>query len=226
MGATDMITVALTSIPPRFGTLAARLSALLAQRPTRVCLTLPHSYRRFPDWDGPLPTLPSGIEILRSDDHGPATKFLTAFQKYRWDDVLIADDDCDYGPGWLDAFRAARRNHPDPAIAASTFDTSRLGLPSGHKIAQGFAGIMVRPNHLPQSVLSPPNPAIWVDDIWLSAQLAKANIKIIECPDALAQVSAPPAPGALQDAVIDAQTRAGLNRSVAHELKHSLGIWR
>lgn len=218
-----MVTVCLTSIPPRFDTLPARLGRLLGQRPDRVVLTLPDTYERFPDWDGALPALPAGVTLLRGPDHGPATKFAAARRAFRDADLLLTDDDCDYGPGWIDAFRAARGRHPDSAIAASVFDTARLGLAPGHLIAQGFGGVLLRAEWLPADPPAP--PARWVDDIWLSAQLAHRTIVIRPCPEARAKVTAQASPDALQDALIDGQTRAALNREVAHDFARRLGVW-
>ena len=220
-----MTIVALTAVPPRFAALSARLGMLLAQDPDRVCLTLPHSYRRFPGWAGDLPELPPGVELLRGADHGPATKFLAVFERYPDRDVLIADDDCSYAPGWLDAFRAARAAHTDAVVAASTYDSARLGLPPGHPIVQGFAGVLLRAAAL-GPVRTPDDAAIWVDDIWLSAQIARARRPVVACPGAFAGVTAHAAPAALQDAIIDGMNRAQCNRSVAASLQARLGIWR
>ncbi len=227
MGATGhQITVALTSIPPRFDTLAVRLGAILNQRPARLCLTIPDTYRRFPGWDGRLPDLPDGVTLLRGADHGPASKFTTVFAAHPDADVLIADDDCDYGPGWLAAFAAARTAHPKAAIAASCFDSARLGLPAGHVLVQGFAGVMFRPDWLGPDLPCPAPPDCWVDDIWLSAQLARAGVAIRPCQAARTQVSAGPAPASLQNAQIGGKGRAELNRLVAQRLKTDLGVWR
>lgn len=219
--------LSLTSIPPRFHRLAAQISALLPQmRPSdRLLLAIPHSYHRFPNWDGSLPDLPAGTELLRPSDLGPATKFATAYGAHPSEDVLIADDDCQYAPGWVQAFRDARGRHPTAAIAGATFDTRRLGRARGHRIVQGFAGVLLRPAWLFQDVLSPPEPARWVDDIWLSAYLAQARVPIIDCPQARAHVVPEDMPAPLQDARIKGASRAQLNRDVASSLAESLDIW-
>ncbi|MDF0601536.1 hypothetical protein P1J78_12395 [Psychromarinibacter sp. C21-152] len=221
-----MPVLALTSVPSRFAALGPRLEALLGQRPQALCLTIPRSFERFPDWDGRLPALPAGVTLYRADDAGPATKFLTAFQMYPDRDVLLLDDDCTYGPGLLPAFRAARALHPEAAISASVFDSARLGLPSGYSIVQGFAGLMLRPDRLSPSVLTPDAPAQWVDDIWLSAHLALAGIEIVHYAEMRAHTQAHAAPDALQDARLHGMTRAELNRTVAADLRARFGIWQ
>ena len=219
-----MPTISLTSIPPRFAGLRRTLNSLLRQRPARIVLVIPHRYVRFPDWDGALPDIPDGVDLVRGDDHGPASKYLPTIGQAHGD-ILIADDDCDYHAGWLDALRAARLHHRQAAIAASSFDTARLGLPGGHRIVQGFAGIL-----LPQSLRCPPLPRsdsveFWVDDIWISAHLAHQKIPILDCPDARAQVGPKKEPAALQDRVHGGDTRADLNRKAAHCLRSRLDIW-
>jgi hypothetical protein len=204
--------VSLTSIPPRFGGLGARLEELLAQRPDALCLTIPNQYARFPDWEGALPFLPSGVTLLRGPDHGPASKLVAAAAAFPDADLLICDDDCSYGAGWLAAFRASRAAHPNAAIAASQFDAARIGLPSGRAIVQGFAGVLIRSDWL---LPRPPAPLTYVDDIWISASLAARGIQIIASDQARQEVAPHPAPEALQNAQIAGQSRAALNRLAA-----------
>ncbi len=218
--------VAMTSIPPRFPSLGDRIALILGQRPVGLCLTIPHRYRRFPDWDGALPNLPPGVELLRADDLGPATKFQTVFQRYPGNDILIADDDCDYRPGWLAGFRSARAGHPGAVIAASTFDSARLGLPCGHPIVQGFAGVLLRPEWLGVPLAEPGEPEMWVDDLWLSALISRCGLDVVDCPGARAAVSAQCAPDQLQEAGIGGRARAELNRCAVKKPRREFGVWQ
>lgn len=204
--------VTLTSIPPRFGGLGARLEAILAQRPDALCLTIPDHYARFPDWEGARPALPKGVTLLGGTDHGPASKVVAAAAVFPEADLLICDDDCAYGDGWLDAFRSARQKHPDAAIAASTFDGARLGLRAGRSIVQGFAGALIRAEWL---LPLPPAPLTYVDDIWVSAGLAAHGVPVIPAQEARRQVSVRPAPSALQGSMIAGRSRAELNAQAA-----------
>lgn len=218
-----MITVALTSIPPRFSDLPQRLRRITEQGPDRLCLTIPWRYQRFPDWNGSLPETPPGVIVLRGVDHGPATKFTEARRAFSQDDLLIADDDCVYQPGWLNAFRSAAQDNPNAAIAAYPFESERLNLPVGHKIVQGFAGVLVPAGSLPDA--PPPNDACWVDDIWISAQLAARGIPIVPCPQARALVTPLFAAAPLQSVTHAGQSRSALNHAVAKRLAKTLGIW-
>ncbi|MEL7114156.1 MAG: glycosyltransferase family 2 protein [Pseudomonadota bacterium] len=110
----------LSSVPPRFAKIGPVLESLAAQAVDRVLLYIPQSYRRFPDWDGTLPAVPSGIEIMRCpDDLGPATKVLPAARDFEGQnvDILFADDDHIYGPGWAASFPPIKARHPNAVIA-------------------------------------------------------------------------------------------------------------
>jgi hypothetical protein len=127
-----MLIVSLSSIPSRFDKLGPTLDCLLRQtvRIDRILLHIPHRYRRFPDWDGTLPQVPDGIEIVRVDeDLGPATKVLPAARHFRGQDVdiLLCDDDRRYKRHWAQTFVEARRTHPGACIAIAGFEADRYG---------------------------------------------------------------------------------------------------
>lgn len=113
--------ISLSSIPPRFGGLLPTLTSLLGQRlqAREIRLVIPHKYRRFPDWDGRLPDVPSGITIHRcEEDLGPATKVLPTAKDLRGHDVdiLFCDDDKVYDAGWHERFKAQAVLRPGTCI--------------------------------------------------------------------------------------------------------------
>lgn len=117
---TDTV-ISLSTIPPRFDGLLPTLTSLLQQRlPAReIRLVIPHTYRRFPDWDGRLPCVPAGITIHRCDeDLGPATKVLPTARDLRGHDVdiLFCDDDKIYDTGWHERFKAQAELRPGTCI--------------------------------------------------------------------------------------------------------------
>lgn len=127
-----MLIVSLSSIPPRFDLLEPTLTCLLRQeaRIDHIQLYIPRAYRRFPDWDGTLPEVPRGVEIVRCDeDLGPATKVLYAARNYRGQDVdiLLCDDDRRYKPHWARTYVEARADHPDCCLAIAGFEADRYG---------------------------------------------------------------------------------------------------
>lgn len=133
------LVITLSSIPPRFGKIGPLLDSIVGQGADRVCLYIPHAYRRFPDWDGELPQVPEGIEIVRTElDLGPATKILPAARDFQGQDVeiLFCDDDHIYGPGWAQSFRALRPKHPGAAIAQGGWQASDYATSGGARALQ------------------------------------------------------------------------------------------
>lgn len=128
--------VTLSSIPSRFSRLGATLRSLINQASPadEIRLYIPLAYRRFPEWDGTLPAVPSGVKIFRSDvDYGPATKILPAVRDCRGQavDLLLCDDDRIYDTNWIARFRQGRSIHPDCVIAeAGRFVPGHRSTPS------------------------------------------------------------------------------------------------
>ena len=116
-----MFVISLSAVPPRFGKFGVTLDTLLRQTAPidKILLYIPHSYKRFPDWDGTLPEVPEGVEIRRCADYGPATKVLGAVKEFQGQDVdiLFGDDDWYYRRDWAAKFLAAKKRHPSCAIA-------------------------------------------------------------------------------------------------------------
>lgn len=217
-----MLTVSLTSIPPRFSGLGPCLESLLAQRCVGdVVLTIPHRYLRFPD-EFELPALPRGVTLLRCADIGPACKILPLARQSPADHpILFCDDDWHFGDGWAEGFATAHMAFPNAALAASTFEAKRIGATRG-VVAQGFAGVLVRPRMLPDVAYSIPKRFQPVDDIWLSGMLALAKVPIRTL-GGLRRFATPSANEAapLQEAPI----RAERNAACAAYLTQKFGVW-
>lgn len=187
-----------------------------------VHLALPRSYHRFP---GPVtpPALPAGVILhLEERDLGPATKILPlAARSDAGTEILYCDDDWLYEQGWAEVFAEKRAAHPEAALAASLWDTARLGLPGG-RIAQGFAGVMIRPEMLPDAAWDLPARFVPVDDIWLSGMLAASGTQMVDVPAARALAR----PSGNEAAALQSGTeRAALNRACAEWLSERHGVW-
>lgn len=220
-----MLVVSLTSIPPRFGQLP-RVVANLLDQADRVIVTLPLEYRRFPGTHD-IPDLP-GADVLRpAVDHGPAAKVIHAAQALRGKDVnlLYCDDDWAYSPGWAQKFLDRRAAHSGAVLAGSIYGAERLRM-SGPPVAQGFAGVMIHPDWLDEAALNPPPEAWGVDDIWLSGAYGRMGRCVVEVEDARQLASPLEDPECLQDARVEGQTRAGLNRACLDVLNRRYGTWQ
>lgn len=114
--------ISLSTIPPRFGSLAPTLNSLVRQRGPvdEIRLYIPHRYRRFPDYDGSVPAVPEGIKIVRTDeDLGPASKVLFAARELRGQpaQILFCDDDKVFSPTWAGDLFAAQAARPGECVA-------------------------------------------------------------------------------------------------------------
>ncbi|WP_425037738.1 hypothetical protein [Primorskyibacter sp. S187A] len=205
------VIISLTTIPPRFGGIFSVLESLVAQNAARVVLVVPYHWTRFPDARG-VPDLPPGVEVLRAQDQGPASKVLPTRGAYPDADIVFCDDDCLYAPGWLDALRSG------PGVCAgSCFDVSRLRR-DGARVAQGFAGVYVPasvplPDHVPDAVRH-------ADDLWLSAWFEAYGHAITEVPLARRLVTPQSAEAPLQTG-----SRARDYTIAATYIAEHLGIW-
>ncbi len=126
--------ITLSTIPPRFGMIGESLESLTQQSADidRVILYIPRNYRRFPDYDGTLPDVPDGVEIVRIDDDlGPATKVLPAIREYQGQDVniLFCDDDRIYLKNWAQALLDGATQHPNHIVCMRGINMDFIGAP-------------------------------------------------------------------------------------------------
>lgn len=266
----SMKIISLTSIPSRFSGLGPALESLLAQRADQVRLHIPRAYRRFPDWDGSLPAVPAGVQIIRCEtDLGPATKVLPAARDLRGQDaqILFCDDDCIVPLGWAGRLFALQSGRPDQAVAVYVRPTyladrtppagrqawqvpitwdlpyraSRLahkcfGTPVAHRrpfwiagygdVFFGAGGVVVRPDFFDDVAFDIPDIAFLVDDIWLSAMLARRGIRIF-CPwrAALPKSQETSGQDALLTTVFQGRDRQQLNRAASEHCRSAFGVW-
>lgn len=262
--------ISLTSIPSRFPSLGPTLSSLVAQGADEVRLYIPAAYRRFPAWDGCLPDVPDGVQIVRcAEDLGPATKVLPAVRDFQGQDVqiLFCDDDCRVPPGWARRLFACQASRPDEVVAVYVrgayvprqqlpatplawqvpvewdvpYRFSRLmhkvlGTPVAHRrpfwragygdVFFGVGGVVVRPTFFDAVAFDIPDVAWLVDDIWLSAMVARQGVRIY-CPWRAAFPQSQDSAGvdALLDVVAAGQDRQDLNRAASEYCRDSFGVW-
>ena len=128
--------VSLSSIPSRFASLPDVLRSLLDQTipPEQILLYIPYRYRRFPGYNGEIPSVPEGVEIRRvSQDFGPASKVLHAVQDFAdvidgRVNILFADDDLIYERDWAERLLAGRQRNHHAVICAHGRHLDDLGF--------------------------------------------------------------------------------------------------
>lgn len=159
--------------------------------------------------------------VICDADYGPATKVLPTVQRYSGrDDVIIVycDDDRLYDRDWLKRLVELSRQYPDACIAEQGFNAvkriaqinanlgespkktplekfkslfSRRVMPAPIDIAEGFGGVLVKPDFYGEMVFDIPDVFWTVDDIWLSGCLAVAGVPIYRTRKTRGQKSQP-----------------------------------
>lgn len=189
--------VTLTTIPARAHLIGPVLQSLLDQTEPadRILLAWPRQARRggAPYPDPATLALPEGVEILRCEDAGPATKLLPALLAAPEATLVVVDDDVIYPRDFLAVLRAAARRHPGAAVGLRgvTVDPGRPFGDLDHvmcgAIAQdqpvdilfGTWGYLLPPGALDaavQNLDAAPEALRWVDDVWISGHLARRGV--------------------------------------------------
>lgn len=198
----------LSTIPSRIETLHLTLDSLANQSHPfdKIYVCIPQECKRLgkpyiiPDTLASRP----GIEILRCEDYGPATKILGLLAAHLPElnpdtKIFFCDDDRVYESTRAEDFWNASEEYPEFTIClASTpywkffidgqiYDyNSEKDFPAGrHKVRdgymdifEGFGGVLVKPRFFDEEVFAIPKEYSVVDDIWLSGHIKKCGRKI------------------------------------------------
>ncbi|MGN6099725.1 MAG: glycosyltransferase family A protein [Devosia sp.] len=192
----ERVVVSLSTIPSRVDHLRSVLHSLLDQSvpADRIILALPaHSARE----NRPYPPrsalrLPPGVDVLDCPDLGPATKLLPARAAEPGAALIVVDDDVIYPPRFIETLLMAHRKLPGAALAyrgvrlapdrafpdlEHDFATAvREPLPVD--ILFGTWGYLLPPGALTDATGEAPSGELrWVDDVWVSGQLARRGIR-------------------------------------------------
>lgn len=191
----ERLIVSMTTIPERSEFIRPALRSLIDQScpADRILLAWPRRARRTGRSYPLPPPLPAGVDVIRCDDEGPATKLLAALQAEPCAVIVVVDDDVIYPRDFLATLLAAHRADPrsalglrgwrlgpgfDPRYAYHVFGTA-VERPTDVDVLLGTWGYLVPPHAFDESVRQfegwPPEVR-WVDDIWISGHLARKKI--------------------------------------------------
>ena len=197
----ERVVVGLTSIPERAALLAPALRGLVDQTcpADRLVLCWPDmSLRTGKPYPAP-PDVPSGVEILRCEDFGPATKLLPLLEAEPGAVVIAVDDDVIYPDDFIETLLEGHRQHPgaalgfrgwrlqpglDPRDYDHVFGTA-LRSPADVDILLGTWGYLIPPGAL-DAVVSEfsgwPEEVRWADDVWISGHLMRRGARRLAIP--------------------------------------------
>ncbi|MFI5778925.1 hypothetical protein [Nocardia sp. NPDC051570] len=229
----ERVVVTLSTVPQRRGHLRPVLRSLLDQTvpPDRLLLAWPHHSRRSGSAYPAPPRLPAGVEILRCEDEGPATKLLPALRTEPDAVLVVVDDDAIYPDTFLEDLLTAHRQVPTAALGLRGqhvrfgCDPRYLGHVCGTAVLDhvpvdvlmGMWGYLIPPGSLDHAVhdfSGWPAEVRWQDDVWISAHLARRGVPRLVVPVRGMPIEST---GAFVAALHHTVNRSGHNEAVAFE---------
>jgi hypothetical protein len=205
------VIVGLTTTPTRIDKIMPTIQSLLNQsRPAdQIILSVPEKLARTGERFGDIPKELQALadagklQIHRTKDYGPATKFIGPLEVGGDPDDKICwlDDDILYSPRLLQTLAEELHNRPKTAIGVcGFFMTGSTGYAiapdhGGHaEILEGFGGVMCRRSDMPKADLWPAVAAndfaglsplarakFLADDYMMSTELRKAGTATLVC---------------------------------------------
>jgi Glycosyltransferase like family 2 len=198
------IIASLSTVPGRIGNLGPTVRSLLRQTrpPDEIVLAIPEfSVREQRPYEVPkyVSRLPR-VRILHCRrDWGPATKFIPIVREElaagRGDTlIMVVDDDRVYPRDALEAYLHYNEQLPDAALCfrgaamprhldwrhARMIKASELRQPEAVAVITGCGSYLIQPTFFDESLWDysqAPKGAFYMDDIWISGCLARANVK-------------------------------------------------
>ena len=191
------IVVSLTTIPDRANGIRPTLLSLLDQDmpADRLVLALPHqSLRNGAHYPDPASLdLPIGVDVVRCEDVGPATKILPVLQAEPEALIVVVDDDVIYPRDFISTLTAGHNRMPNACLALRGVEidkskrfvdlhhvlTSAISDDTPVDIVFGTWGYLV-PAWLCDdefhNFAAHPDQVRWVDDVYISGHLARLNV--------------------------------------------------
>lgn len=199
----ERVVVSLSTIPSRAKRLGGVLNSLLDQTEPadRIVLALPDFSGRENTAYPPVDTLglPEGIAVLRTADHGPATKFLPALEAEPDAVIVVVDDDVILPRDFLATLLAAHRRLPGCALGYRGVQlvpgqafvdlthilATAVSAPTKVDVLFGTWGYLLPVgvlDHIGREHGETDDHMRWVDDVWLSGMLARRKVPRLVVP--------------------------------------------
>jgi hypothetical protein len=200
------LVVSLTTIPSRILKIQNTIDSILNQsiKPDRIYLAIPENCRRQKKQPYIIPPKileNSAVEILRETwDSGPSMKLLPALKKEQEPDTLIVtvDDDHFYQNQFLEVLIKYTEKHPDSALGFNGWNIDPLlnenryefidknfTIPVKSDVLEGYRGVLYKKKFFSENVFDYkgfPKIAHKVDDVWISAHLARNGVERLVLP--------------------------------------------
>lgn len=192
--------ISFTTIPARINKIQKMVDSILNQtvKPDEVILWVGERYKRVNGENVEIPNFlkQSNIKVKFCEDIGPFTKLYYSL-KEEWDEketiIITVDDDVYYPPNWFANLIEYSIENPNSAIGyrgrtlngdklnynnSTLFLGSPNGKPKKVDIITGTWGGLYKPKFFNEEIFnhSVINDNFFVDDIWITGNLANNNI--------------------------------------------------
>jgi hypothetical protein len=176
-------------------------------KPDSIELNIPETYKKRNFGSMDISLLPKAASVFRCQDFGPATKLLPTIARYSGQNVCIiyCDDDRLYDRNLIKRLLECHESSPNSAIADEVLEIKSRYYSRKHKknftyrirrflsggmwkpnknnphkgqIAEGFGGVLVKPEFFTSRAFDIDQEFVMVDDIWFSAMLAYNDVKV------------------------------------------------
>ncbi|MBN2322400.1 MAG: hypothetical protein JXQ30_01600 [Spirochaetes bacterium] len=198
--------VSLTTIPDRIGGIEKTIDSIARQtaRPDSVYLTIPQVCRRQPKKTYEIPPRVREdpfVRVIATDyDYGSSMKLLGALQEEKDPDSIIitVDDDHEYDERFVETLLDFERVRPESALGFNgwmvdplveenryVFIEEYADDPIRCDVLEGYRGVLYKKRFFDGSVFDYggfPKEAHMVDDVWISAHLAKRGVERLVLP--------------------------------------------
>ena len=198
------VIASLSTVPDRINNLRPTIQSLLKQTrpPDEIVLAIPEfSIRERRPYVVPkyISRLPRVRVLGCHEDWGPATKFIPLVREelaagHGDTLIMVVDDDRVYPRDALETYLHYNKQLPDAALCfrgagmprnldwrdARMIRASELRQPQPVAVVTGCGSYLIQPTFFDESLWDysqAPKGAFYMDDIWISGCLAKANVK-------------------------------------------------